>query len=241
MNEREESRPACPNHRRDNKAFASRRAQADLRERLAGPKRLRLAAEEGSGCAIPAALLRDEITGFSGAWASWKSLRHFTRLSQRNFAIESQFYPLGSCTMKYNPKINESVARFPGFAQIHPLAPRESAAGRFGAALRTGGNACRDQRHGAREPAAVRRRPRRAHRADADPRLSRRTRQSAQENHRARHGARHQSGELDVMRLRRRADFFQCARRHRCGGGGESDGRRRRRSDDHQSQHSRPV
>jgi len=50
-------------------------------------------------------------------------LRHFTRLSQRNFAIESQFYPLGSCTMKYNPKINEVVARFPGFAQIHPLAP----------------------------------------------------------------------------------------------------------------------
>jgi len=44
-------------------------------------------------------------------------------LSQRNFAIESQFYPLGSCTMKYNPKINEVVARFPGFAQIHPLAP----------------------------------------------------------------------------------------------------------------------
>src|SRR5258705_2005072 len=50
-------------------------------------------------------------------------LRHFTRLSQLNFAIESQFYPLGSCTMKYNPKINEVVARFPGFAQIHPLAP----------------------------------------------------------------------------------------------------------------------
>ncbi|HLN85735.1 MAG TPA: aminomethyl-transferring glycine dehydrogenase subunit GcvPB, partial [Candidatus Limnocylindrales bacterium] len=52
-------------------------------------------------------------------------LRHFTRLSQRNFAIESQFYPLGSCTMKYNPKINEVVARLPGFAEAHPLAPPE--------------------------------------------------------------------------------------------------------------------
>jgi glycine dehydrogenase subunit 2 len=52
-------------------------------------------------------------------------LRHFTRISQRNFAIESQFYPLGSCTMKYNPKINEAVARLAGFAAIHPLAPAQ--------------------------------------------------------------------------------------------------------------------
>jgi glycine cleavage system P protein (glycine dehydrogenase) subunit 2 len=72
--------------------------------------------------AIPAALLRRDIGGFPEL-GELEVLRHFTRLSQRNFAIESQFYPLGSCTMKYNPKINEVVARFPGFAQIHPLAP----------------------------------------------------------------------------------------------------------------------
>ena len=72
--------------------------------------------------AIPAALLRRDIAGFPEL-GELEVLRHFTRLSQRNFAIESQFYPLGSCTMKYNPKINEVVARFPGFAQIHPLAP----------------------------------------------------------------------------------------------------------------------
>ena len=72
--------------------------------------------------AIPAALLRRDIDGFPEL-GELEVLRHFTRLSQRNFAIESQFYPLGSCTMKYNPKINEVVARFPGFAQIHPLAP----------------------------------------------------------------------------------------------------------------------
>ncbi|MFQ5944875.1 MAG: aminomethyl-transferring glycine dehydrogenase subunit GcvPB [Anaerolineae bacterium] len=46
---------------------------------------------------------------------------HFTRLSQLNFSIDTHFYPLGSCTMKYNPKVNEETARFPGFARIHPL------------------------------------------------------------------------------------------------------------------------
>jgi glycine dehydrogenase subunit 2 len=48
-------------------------------------------------------------------------VRHFTRLSQKNMCIDTTFYPLGSCTMKYNPKINEEAARLPGFAQIHPL------------------------------------------------------------------------------------------------------------------------
>ena len=73
---------------------------------------------------IPAALLRDDISGFPEL-GELEVLRHFTRLSQRNFSIESQFYPLGSCTMKYNPKLNEVVARFSGFAQVHPLAPTE--------------------------------------------------------------------------------------------------------------------
>ena len=48
-------------------------------------------------------------------------VRHFTRLSQMNMSIDTTFYPLGSCTMKYNPKVNEEAARLPGFAQIHPL------------------------------------------------------------------------------------------------------------------------
>jgi len=48
-------------------------------------------------------------------------VRHFTRLSQQNFSIDTEFYPLGSCTMKYNPKMNESVASLPGFAFAHPL------------------------------------------------------------------------------------------------------------------------
>ncbi len=48
-------------------------------------------------------------------------MRHYTALSKRNHGVDSGFYPLGSCTMKYNPKINENVARYNGFAHIHPL------------------------------------------------------------------------------------------------------------------------
>lgn len=47
-------------------------------------------------------------------------MRHYTGLSDRNYGVDSGFYPLGSCTMKYNPKINEDVARLPGFSHIHP-------------------------------------------------------------------------------------------------------------------------
>ena len=47
-------------------------------------------------------------------------VRHFVRLSHQNYAIDVGFFPLGSCTMKYNPKINEAVARMPGFAELHP-------------------------------------------------------------------------------------------------------------------------
>ena len=56
-------------------------------------------------------------------------IRHFTHLSQHNFSIDSGFYPLGSCTMKYNPKINEDAARLPGFARLHPYLPDEHAQG----------------------------------------------------------------------------------------------------------------
>src|SRR5690349_10018219 len=48
-------------------------------------------------------------------------VRHFLALSQRNFGVDTGFYPLGSCTMKYNPKINEAIAGLPAFAETHPL------------------------------------------------------------------------------------------------------------------------
>ena len=56
-------------------------------------------------------------------------VRYFTRLSQLNYAIDLGMYPLGSCTMKYNPKINEEAARLPGFAALHPLQPIETVQG----------------------------------------------------------------------------------------------------------------
>lgn len=56
-------------------------------------------------------------------------IRHFTHLSSMNYSIDKGFYPLGSCTMKYNPKINEVTARLPGFAFAHPLQPIESVQG----------------------------------------------------------------------------------------------------------------
>jgi glycine dehydrogenase subunit 2 len=56
-------------------------------------------------------------------------VRHFTALSERNFGVDAGFYPLGSCTMKYNPKVNEDIAILPGFASLHPLQPVEDVQG----------------------------------------------------------------------------------------------------------------
>jgi glycine dehydrogenase subunit 2 len=56
-------------------------------------------------------------------------VRHYVNLSQLNFAVDTGFYPLGSCTMKFNPKVNEWAARLPGFAGLHPLTPDEAAQG----------------------------------------------------------------------------------------------------------------
>jgi glycine dehydrogenase subunit 2 len=56
-------------------------------------------------------------------------VRHFTRLSQKNYAIDSGLYPLGSCTMKHNPRLNEKLARLPGFADLHPLQPETTIQG----------------------------------------------------------------------------------------------------------------
>src|SRR4051812_44890026 len=56
-------------------------------------------------------------------------LRHFTALSDRNFGIDTGFYPLGSCTMKYNPRVNERVVGLRGFRDLHPLQEEEGAQG----------------------------------------------------------------------------------------------------------------
>ena len=69
---------------------------------------------------LPEGLLREEAADLPEV-SELDIMRHYTALSKRNHGLDSGFYPLGSCTMKYNPKINESVARYSGFANIHPL------------------------------------------------------------------------------------------------------------------------
>lgn len=69
---------------------------------------------------LPAGTIREEAAELPEVF-ELDIMRHYTALSNRNHGIDTGFYPLGSCTMKYNPKINESVARYPGFANIHPL------------------------------------------------------------------------------------------------------------------------
>lgn len=58
-----------------------------------------------------------------------QAVRHYTRLSQKNYGIDSGFYPLGSCTMKHNPRLSEKVARLPGLADLHPLQPQRTVQG----------------------------------------------------------------------------------------------------------------
>ncbi len=70
---------------------------------------------------LPAALLRQDDMNDFPSLTEPEVIRHYTRISQRNYAIDTGFYPLGSCTMKYNPKIHEEAARLAGFAAAHPL------------------------------------------------------------------------------------------------------------------------
>jgi len=58
-----------------------------------------------------------------------QAVRHYTRLSRQNYAIDLGLFPLGSCTMKHNPRLCEKVARMPGFADIHPLQPTDTVQG----------------------------------------------------------------------------------------------------------------
>ena len=77
---------------------------------------------------LPAQLLRKPIDGFPEV-SEPEVLRHFLRLSQWNYGAATTFYPLGSCTMKYNPVADEAVARLPGFTGLHPFTPDEAAQG----------------------------------------------------------------------------------------------------------------
>jgi len=77
---------------------------------------------------LDASLLRDELEDFPEV-SEPEVIRHYVRLSQLNFSAATNFYPLGSCTMKYNPVANERAAALPGFAGLHPYAPEETVQG----------------------------------------------------------------------------------------------------------------
>ena len=83
-------------------------------------------------CDVPASPIPQSETRADNGLPELSQLdvvRHYQELSQRNFGVDSGFYPLGSCTMKYNPKVAEEVARQPGFACPHPLEPLSSVRG----------------------------------------------------------------------------------------------------------------
>lgn len=77
---------------------------------------------------LPAELLREQPAELPEV-SELDLIRHYTELSRRNHGVDNGFYPLGSCTMKYNPKINEDIARLSGFARIHPYQPEETVQG----------------------------------------------------------------------------------------------------------------
>jgi glycine dehydrogenase subunit 2 len=76
---------------------------------------------------LPDELLREELD--LPEVSENQVIRHFVHLSSLNYSVDTGFYPLGSCTMKYNPKISEEIARWPGFSAIHPYQPEETAQG----------------------------------------------------------------------------------------------------------------
>ncbi|WP_027109236.1 aminomethyl-transferring glycine dehydrogenase subunit GcvPB [Lacticigenium naphthae] len=79
---------------------------------------------------LPAHLVRQAEPGLPEV-SELQLMRHYTSLSNKNFGVETGFYPLGSCTMKYNPKVNEVVARYPGFSAIHPYQAAETVQGAY--------------------------------------------------------------------------------------------------------------
>jgi glycine dehydrogenase subunit 2 len=83
---------------------------------------------QGEGLSRLGGLERNRPVGLAGLTEP-QAVRHYTRLSRQNYAIDLGLFPLGSCTMKHNPRLNEKVARMPGFADVHPLQPVDTVQG----------------------------------------------------------------------------------------------------------------
>ena len=207
------------------------------------PRRRPVAASRGQrrGAEILGAeLCREDLPGFPEL-SEPQVLRHFLRLSQLNFAQALQFYPLGSCTMKYNPVVNDEMAALPGFAALHPLTPAHLAQGalelmaRMEAALAeiTGMDAVSlHPAAGAQGELTGLLMVRAYHRKRGEA--------AAQGDH-PRHRARHQSCQLHAGGLR--GDRRELEQARLSGSGRSSPAGRRRcgRDDGHQSEHARNL
>ena len=101
---------------------------ASSRTNLCSPKKRLAVASSVSDAAVPSHLLRESALELPEV-SEVDVVRHYTNLSQMNFGVDTGFYPLGSCTMKYNPKINEEIASHPLFAGLHPLQPAQTVKG----------------------------------------------------------------------------------------------------------------
>ena len=168
-------------------------------------------------------------------------VRHYNRLSKRNFDLDTGFYPLGSCTMKHNPKLHERVAALPGNARLHPLQNPKRAQGALqlmhelqGALAEVAGLP-----HVSLQPCAG------SHGELAGVLLTRAYHEDrgdhAHEDPHARHRARDQPGDGDDGRLRGRQGRHRRARRRRRRGPARQGRRRRRLPDAHQPEHARRV
>src|SRR5699024_2741862 len=85
-------------------------------------------AEEELTASIPSEFLRDEPAELPEV-SELQLMRHYTELSNKNYGVDTGFYPLGSCSMKYNPKVHEDIARMETFTCLHPYQPAETAQG----------------------------------------------------------------------------------------------------------------
>ena len=120
------TQPKATTHVTQNEALIFERSQAGRRGYLLPPLDVD---ETPLDELLPAHLRRDDDLAGVPEVSEVDVVRHFTRISTWNYHIDLGMYPLGSCTMKYNSRLNERVARIPGFANLHPLAPAEDAQG----------------------------------------------------------------------------------------------------------------
>ena len=104
-----------------------RRFRGSAPRRRPGPSRRDSGPRPSPGSKL-GGLERNRPIGLPGL-SEPQTVRHYTRLSRQNYAIDLGLFPLGSCTMKHNPRLCEKVARMPGFADIHPLQPVDTVQG----------------------------------------------------------------------------------------------------------------